>query len=131
MIAGLIRRAIFSTPEKELDVQNAVEQILIGKGLQKGQDYDREVGRVKISSKEVIPDFIFPRQSLALEIKLVKSRSRVGEVIDEINADIVSYSKGYSHLIFLVYDVGQIRDEAEFRRDIELEGKIDIIIIKH
>ena len=45
-------------PESERDVQDVVEQLLIGRGYEKGIDYDREVGRVKVSSKEVIPDFI-------------------------------------------------------------------------
>jgi hypothetical protein len=45
-----LRRAIFETPTHERDVQNAIEQLLIGRGLTKGIDYDREVGRVKVST---------------------------------------------------------------------------------
>ena len=52
-----LRRASFKVPEKEVEVQNTIEQLLIGKGMEKGVDYDREVGRVKISIKEVVPDF--------------------------------------------------------------------------
>lgn len=55
-----LRPALLRVPETERDVQDVVEQLLIGRGMQKGQDYDREVGRVKISAKEVIPDFIIP-----------------------------------------------------------------------
>ena len=78
----------------------------IGRGMRKGIDYDREVGRVKISVKEVVPDFIMPMLSLALEVKLIKTAGqRVRRVVDEINADIASYSKGYDQLLFVVYDL--------------------------
>lgn len=54
-------RGVIERPERERDVQNVVEQLLIGRGLEKGIDYDREVGRVKVSSKEVVPDFVLPQ----------------------------------------------------------------------
>jgi hypothetical protein len=55
----------------------------------------------------------------------------VKEVIDEINADIVAYSKGYRQLIFVVYDLGYIRAEIEFRHDLEKTGNTDVLVIKH
>jgi REase_DpnII-MboI len=125
-----LRSAIFRTPELERDVQDAVEQLLIGRGMQKGQDYDREVGRVKVSAKEVIPDFIVPPLSLAIEVKLIKGLARVREVVDEINADIAAYSRGYRQILFLVYDLGFIRDEIEFRHDLEEMGNVDVLVIK-
>ena len=70
-----LRKAIFEQPEHEREVQNAVEQLLIGRGLAKGVDYDREVGRVKVSIKEVVPDFVLPKLSLAVEVKLAKTGS--------------------------------------------------------
>ena len=126
-----LRSAIFATPEAEIDVQNAVEQLLIGRGLQKGIDYDRETGRVKISVKESIPDFIFRPLSTALEIKLTKDRSRQGKLVDEINADIVAYATGYNSIIFLVYDLGTIRNETEFKQGLESSGNVSVLIIKH
>jgi hypothetical protein len=72
-----LRKAIFSVPEREIDVQNAVEQLLIGRGCEKGIDYDREAGRVKVSIKEVVPDFILPKLGLAIEVKLSKDKSKV------------------------------------------------------
>jgi len=51
-----LRSAVLRPPQEERDVQDAIEQVLIGRGLIKGQDYDRETGRVKVSTKEVIPD---------------------------------------------------------------------------
>lgn len=77
------------------DLAGQAEDFLIGWGLQKGQDYDREVGRVKVSATEVVPDFVFPPLSLGLEVKLIKTPDRVRKVIDEINADAVAYSTRY------------------------------------
>ena len=77
------------------------------------------MGRVKISVKEAIPDFVFLKLGLALEIKFVPRAARVKEIVDEINADVVAYSKAYRSLLFVVYDTGFIRDEVEFRRDLE------------
>lgn len=126
-----LRSAVFHIPENEREVQDAVEQLLIGRGFQKGQDYDREVGRVKVSAKESVPDFIVPRLSLALELKLVKSAARVRKVVDEINADIAAYSKAYRSLMFIVYDLGYVRDESEFRRDLEAPGNVSVVVVKH
>jgi hypothetical protein len=125
-----LRCAVLHEPQKELDIQDAVETLLIGRGLQKGVDYDREVGRVKISAKEVIPDFIVPHLSLAIEVKLIKTGVRVREAVDEINADIRAYSKKYRSLLFIVYDLGQIRDEIEFKQDLEDPGNVSVIIVK-
>ena len=55
-----LRAAMRERPEDEKAVQDTVEVLLVGRGLQKGQEYDRETGRVKMSSKESIPDFILP-----------------------------------------------------------------------
>jgi len=126
-----LRAAVLRPPERERDVQDALEQILIGRGLVKGQDYDREVGRVKVSVKEVVPDFIFPRLSLAIEVKLIKDAARVKDVVDEINADTVSYSRRYQRIVFVVYDMGFIRDELEFRHDLEVAEAISVIVVKN
>lgn len=126
-----LRSAVMDPPEKELQVQDAIEALLIGRGLQKGIDYDREVGRVKVSAKEVVPDFILPPLQLALEVKLVKTRAKIREVIDEINADIAAYSKAYRTLVFVVYDLGQIQDETEFKQDLEDPGNVSVIVVKH
>lgn len=126
-----LRKAILRSPENEIYVQDSIEQILIGRGYSKGLDYDREVGRVKVSIKEVKPDFIFPKLSLALEVKLSKTQTKSKEIVDEINADIRSYSKAYNQLLFVIYDLGTIRDEDEFKNDIENTDNINVVIIKH
>jgi len=126
-----LRKAIFELPTKEIEVQNAIEQLLIGRGLNRGVDYDREKGRVKVSAKEVIPDFIFPFYNLALEVKLLNTKEKLGVLIDEINADIQSYCKKYSQVYFIIYDLGIIRDEIEFKNDLDNQSNIFLIIVKH
>lgn len=126
-----LRRAIFETPTHERAVQNAVEQLLIGRGLVKGLDYDREVGRVKVSIKEVVPDFILPKISLAIEVKLARSDSKAKALVDEINADIQAYGRAYGRLLFIVYDLGTIRDPVEFTRDLESVEGVEAIVVKH
>lgn len=126
-----LRKAIFDIPIQEREVQNAVEQLLIGRGLTKGLDYDREAGRVKVSIKEVVPDFVLPKLSLAIEVKLAKTDTKAKAIVDEINADIQSYSRAYSHLLFIVYDLGTIRDTLEFTRDLEAVTGVEVIVVKH
>ena len=126
-----LRKAIHDRPKGEKDIQSAIEILLIGRGYSKGVDYDRETGRIKISSKEVIPDFIFKKIGLALEIKFSTTKQKSKQIIDEINADIRSYSKEYFNLLFLVYDVGIIQDESEFKNDIDNKTNIQVIIVKH
>lgn len=130
-IQSNLRKVIFNEPEKEIEIQNAIEQLFIGKGLNKGIDYGRETGRISISVKEVVPDFIMYKLNLALEVKLTKTRTKSKEIVDEINADIQSYRKEYSNLLFVVYDLGSIRDEEEFKNDLDNESNIQLIIVKH
>lgn len=129
--ANLRKAVIRSTPEREIDVQDAIEQLLIGRGLTKGLDYDRETGRVKVSIKEVVPDFVFPRLELALEVKLAKDKDKSKVIVDEINADIGAYSQGYPFLLFVVYDLGTIRDDVEFKQGLEAADGVAVIVVKH
>ncbi len=127
-----MRKAIFETPKYEKQVQDVIEQLLIGRGMSRGIDYEREKGRVRVSIKEVVPDFIIYRLSLAIEVKLCKSSSKAKSIVDEINTDIQSYSKSYDRIVFIVYDIGGIQNEEEFKNGLETEnGNIQVIIVKH
>ena len=126
-----LRSALFSFPEKEIDIQNALESLFIGRGWSKGIDYDREAGKFNFSGREYIPDFIIPNLRLAIEVKLIR-KGRKSRIIEEINADVSAYSKQYSKQMYIIYDLGEIRDEIEFRRDIELlDDDIRVLVIKH
>jgi hypothetical protein len=130
-VAANLRRGFHSQPENERQVQDVLETLFIGRGLQKGLDYDRETGRVKVSVKESIPDFILPKLGLAVEVKFVETATRLRGVVDEINADIRSYGTAYAHLLFVVYDVGQVRDEEQFKRGLEDSVGIRLVVVKH
>ncbi len=132
LILGNLRRATFDRPEREKEVQDTLERLFIGRGLEKGIDYDREVGRVKVSAKEVIPDFVLPQLATAVEVKLMKDAGGIGRLIDEVNADIQAYGKQYAAVVFVVYDTcGGIRDEYEFRRDLEAVDGVKVLVLKH
>ncbi|MBP7510825.1 MAG: hypothetical protein KA981_02785 [Bacteroidia bacterium] len=126
-----LRKAIFEMPTCERDIQDSIEKLLIGKGYNKGIDYGREIVRVSISNKEVIPDFIFMKDNLALEIKFSRDIPKTKLIVDEINADIQSYSKSYTNLLFLIYDIGAIWDEDQFKNDLDNAGNVQLIIVKH
>lgn len=130
-IEANLRKAVLSEPSSEMDIQDNLEQIFIGKGYSKGIDYDREKGRTKVSIKETIPDFIFPKFDLALEVKFCTSKSKSKNIVDEINADIRSYSKSYSNLLFVIYDMGYVIDIEEFKNDLDNNKDIFVTIIKN
>lgn len=130
-IQANLRRAVFAVPDKEMEVQNSIEALIVGRGMAKGTDYDRETGRVKASGKESIPDFVFPTLKLCLEVKLSKSADKLRAIVDEINADIRAYATQYERQLYVVYDVGTIRDEAEFKRDLEDGPGVSVLVVKH
>lgn len=68
---------------------------------------------------------------MCIEVKLLKEQSKKSKIIEEINAHIKAYLKEYESVLFVVYDVGIIRDEIEFSRDIENHDGIKIIILQH
>ena len=114
-----------------VDLQNSVEQLLIGRGMIKGVDYDRETGRVKVSIKECVPDFVLLKLSLAVEVKLARTETKAKAIVDEINADIQAYGREYERLLFIVYDLGTIRDTLEFTKGLEVTPGTEVIVVKH
>jgi len=126
-----LRSVLYEIPQKEKEVQNAIENLFVGKGFNKAIDYDRETGKFNFSGREYIPDFILPKLRMCIEVKLLKEPSKKSKVIEEINADVTAYLKEYENVLFVVYDLGVIRDELEFCRDIESNEGIKIIIVKH
>ena len=62
---------------------------------------------------------------------LTKDRSGQGKPVDEINAYNVAYATGNNSINFLVYDLGTIRNEIEFKQGLESSGNVSVLIIKH
>lgn len=129
-IQSRLRTVVFQKPEREVDVQNGIESLLLGRGLSKGADYDRESGKFEFSGKEYIPDFIIPKMSLCIEVKLLRE-GRKSKTIEEISADITAYKKAYQRQLYVIYDLGVIQNEVEFKRDIEMIDGVKVIIVKH
>lgn len=118
-------------PKNEYEVQDKLENLFIANNMDKGIDYDRETGKFKFSGREYIPDFIIPKYNMCIEVKYIKEVLRKSKVIEEINADITAYKKEYKNILFIIYDVGIIRDELELKRDIEKTEGVHVIIVKH
>jgi len=126
LIRANLRPAIYEDPAHEREVQNALETIFRARNL----DFRREQAMVPYSTKRYIPDFTFDRIGLAVEVKLCKDKDRPKLIIDEINADIVGYGGQYGRCVFVIYDLGCIRDEAQFSGDIEANPNVHVVIIK-
>jgi hypothetical protein len=130
-IQANLRSAVFAIPEMETEIQNSIESLIVGRGMAKGTDYDRETGRVKVSGKESVPDFVFPNLKLFLEVKLSKSSDKLRAIVDEINADIRAYGKRHERQFYVVYDLGTIRNEAEFKHGLEDAPGVSVVVVKH
>jgi len=52
-------------------------------------------------------------------------------IVDEINADIRAYGTQYERRLYIVYDLGIIRDEAEFKHDLEDAPGVSVLVVKH
>lgn len=131
LITHKLRSIIRNTPNKESEIQDKIEDLLIGKGYNKGTDFDRETGRVKTGVKESVPDFIFRTLSLCIEVKFVKDSQGPKKITEEMNSDITSYSTAYSNIFFVVYDNGgHIQNIDAFKYKI-IGRHIYIEVIKH
>jgi hypothetical protein len=126
LIRANLRAAVYDDPKHEREVQNALETIFRARGL----DFRREQETVPYSTKRYIPDFTFDRIGLAVEVKLCKDRDREKAMIDEINSDIIGYGGRYGRSVFVIYDLGFIRDTAKFSADIEANPNVHVLIIK-
>jgi hypothetical protein len=122
-----LRKVIRDKPEKEKQVQDAFESLLIGADM----PYGREVDSIEYSSKTYSPDFSLMKISLAVEVKLCSREEREKELPAEINDDILAYQTKYQNLLFIVYDLGYIRDMDRFRKSFEEHENVTVRVIKH
>jgi len=122
-----LRKVIRTLPEKESQVQDYFENLLIGADI----SYGREVDSIEYSSKTYIPDFSLPKINLAVEVKLCNRDGREKEIIAEINDDILAYQTKYENLLFIIYDSGYIRDKDLFSSSFEEHGNVTIRVVKH
>lgn len=121
-----LRAVMFSDPKSEKEVQDKIETIFRVRGL----DYRREQQGIPYSSKHYVPDFTFDALRIAVEVKLCNRTGREKEIIDEINADIIGYQGSYDRTLFVIYDLGFIRDVARLKSTIERQVGVRVMIIK-
>jgi len=122
-----LRKVIREKPDNERQVQDAFENLLIGATI----PYGREVDRIEYSSKTYTPDFSLQKINLAVEVKLCSRSEREKELPEEINDDILAYQTKYQNLLFVVYDLGYIRDQDRFCSSFEAHDNVTIRVIKH
>jgi len=126
LINANLRPSIFQDPQREVEIQNALEVMFRARAL----DYRREKIAIEYSSKKFIPDFTFETLDLALEVKLCNSPDKEKAIVDEINADIPAYQSRYRHIVFVVYDLGFVRDVNQFKSGIESNAGVHVLVIK-
>ena len=122
-----LRKVIRISPTKEKEVQDAIENLFIGANI----TYSREADSIEYSSKTYIPDFTVKQLDLAIEVKLCARDGREKEIIAEINDDILAYQTKYGNILFIVYDVGQIRDTDLFTSAFEAHENVMVRVVKH
>jgi hypothetical protein len=127
IITANLRASTYKEPKNEKEVQNTLETVFRARAL----PFEREKVTITYSSKNYIPDFTFASLDLVVETKICNRSGKEKELIDQINADIVAYQTKYTNLLFVVYDLGLIRDEAKFITDIQRNANVRVLVIKH
>jgi hypothetical protein len=127
LIDNKLRKLVRVIPTKEKEIQDMFENLLIMTDLQ----YEREGPSITYSSKKYIPDFSISKLDLIIEIKLCTAITTEKGLISQINDDILAYQTKFGNLIFIIYDVGQIRDISKFSKSFENNDRVIIKIIKH
>jgi hypothetical protein len=123
-----LRPIIRTKPEKETEVQNALENLFTSLDY----DFEREQVTFSYSTKSYRPDFTSDAMSTAIDVKLCKKPEDEKRIIEEINSDILPYKTRYKRLLFVVYDLGCIRNVAKFAEGIEGAERDAIVrVIKH
>jgi hypothetical protein len=106
-----LRKVVHGTPKSETEVQECFETLLIGADI----PYAREKVSFEYSSRAYRPDFTIDQNNLAVEIKLCTTPDREREIVREINDDILAYKTKFANILFVIYDVGAIRDVDSLR----------------
>ncbi len=129
LIESNLRKMVRAKPTKEAEINDALECFFIGAGLD--GKFSREKDHIEYSSKTYIPDFVFPEIETAVETKFCDKPEREKEMISEINDDIIAYKTKYPNVIFVIYDVGMIRNMDQFKNHIEKQPAVVVKIVKH
>jgi len=127
LAARKLRTVIRAKPKREKDVQDALENLLVGADIL----YKREHPHIPYSSKNYVPDFSFEKIDLALDVKLCAKLGREKEMIAEMNDDIMAYKSMFGNIAFVIYDLGFIRDADRFTDEFSSRDDVLITVVKH
>lgn len=127
LVERKLRKILRNVPSKETEVQNALENLFIGAEI----SYSRESDIIEYSSKTYRPDFTIRQLDVAIDVKLCARDNREKEIIAEVNDDILAYQTKFGNLFFVIYDVGQIRDNERFTQSFEAHDNVIVRIVKH
>jgi hypothetical protein len=127
IIGNKFRITFREEPKNEREVLNSFENLLAITDF----TYTREKEHITYSSKTYIPDFVLSDLNMAVEIKICNRETREKEIISEINDDILAYNTKYKNSMFIIYDIGQIRDVEQFKSSFKAYNNIVMVIIKH
>ena len=122
-----LRKVIRAKPGSERDVQDAFDTLLVGADI----PFKRETEAIEYSSKTYRPDFTVPKINLAIELKLCNREGREKEMIAEVNDDILAYGTKFANLLFVVYDLGFVRDIDRFTSAFEKNQNVVVLVVKH
>ncbi|MFI2284796.1 PD-(D/E)XK nuclease domain-containing protein [Nocardia beijingensis] len=121
-----LRKTFRKQPSNEKEVQAHFETLLHATDIQ----FTREMDRVVYATKTYVPDFVVAHADLAIELKFADRSSREPEMIAEINDDISAYGTRWRNILFVIYDVGTIRDVGAFSEPFENENVL-VRVVKH
>lgn len=78
-------------------------------------------------------NFVFWNGSVALEVKLIKNKGQLQKALTEIVSHIPPFSDTFLHVIFLLYDAGEVIDNVdEIKKSIEAKGNnILMLVVEH
>lgn len=127
VLVDKLRSAVQIEPENEREVQDVFEALLIGAGL----EYSREKEHIPYSSRTYRPDFIIPDINLAIDLKFCNHSSRESKIIQELNDYTLAFQSKYERALFIVYDVGQIRDVDSFLSPYQHYLNVIVKVVKH
>ena len=114
-------------PSSEIEVQDAIENILNSIGI----SFSREKENSVVGQRAFIPDFVVNDLDLAIEVKLATQKHDTSAIQEEITSDITAYKTKWKHILFIIYDNGVIIDPYKFRlENMKLFG-VSVIVIKH
>ena len=116
-----------TAPTKEIEVQDAIENILNALGINFVRDKEVVVTGPRASK----PDFTVEVMELAIEVKLAKDGHGASKIQEEMNADITAYKQKWKRLMFIIYDIGVIDDPHRMIRDNKHLFDISVLVVKH